>query len=419
MAAVELRPMTDVDGVDTGYAPHDPYDMQTVVYWLLNEGRMLEDGGALMRALVPMLVERGLPVWRATLHLPQLHPSVYAVAYYWQGDLDGDRQIRLSTFERSRAGSAKYHHSPIGYMHRTGNPVRRKLIGPDAEIDYPILEELKGLGASEYVLFPLPQRNWNMAALSLAAYGNQAFDDGQLRALDCLLAPLAAVAEVLIAHKTMGDLLNTYIGQEAGNRVLKGEITAGTARSIDAVIFFCDLRGFTGLSERLDRQPLLTLLDDYFDAMVRAVHAREGEVLKYMGDGLLAIFRIDETRTRQEACALAMMAASEAAGNLWATNETRKARGETEEIRAGIALHVGAVLFGNIGADIRLDFTVIGPAVNLAARIEAMCPVLNQPILTSAAFAATSPVKLVNLGPHPLKGVAEPAELFTLLTGGE
>ena len=222
---------------------------------------------------------------------------------------------------------------------------------------------------------------------------------------------LSTVVESMVNRIRAERLLDIYVGHEAGQRILRGQITIGTGRSIHAVILFCDLRDFTQTSETLPKDELLDLLTGYFACMVRPVEKAGGEVLKFLGDGLLAIFRLEDDEDSDMASARALIAALEAEAAVREANAKRSAEGKAE-IHAGIALHVGTVIFGNIGADERLDFTVIGPAVNLAARIEALCRELDSTILTSRDFAELCPVQLVSKGEHALKGVADRQEVF-------
>jgi adenylate cyclase len=207
--------------------------------------------------------------------------------------------------------------------------------------------------------------------------------------------------------------MNTYVGERSGAHVLAGQIQRGSGEDLNAVIWFCDLRGFTRLADRLPRSDLIKLLNDYFEIMCNAVRAEGGEVLKFVGDGMLAIFEMKdavEAAARAEAALRAARAAIDATRS---HNAARRVAGQTE-IKFGIALHLGEVSYGNIGAPDRLDFTVIGPAVNHANRLEKLAGELGRPLLASASFAGAAPAGLQSLGLHRLRGVAEPQEVFAL-----
>jgi adenylate cyclase len=209
------------------------------------------------------------------------------------------------------------------------------------------------------------------------------------------------------------NLLDTYLGPQAGRRVLAGQIQRAEGEQLRAVIMITDMRGFTALSDRLPGEEVIGVLDDYFDAIVTPVEARKGETLKFMGDGVLAIFPAADDDDFSEASVQALEAALEGLERLGIVNKARRAADRTE-VRTGIGLHLGEVIFGNVGAADRLDFTVIGPAVNLASRIEGLTKRLLRPILVSSAFARICPRPLVSLGFHPVRGLFEPEEVFGL-----
>jgi adenylate cyclase len=205
--------------------------------------------------------------------------------------------------------------------------------------------------------------------------------------------------------------MDTYVGHRTGERVLSGAITRGSGEAIRAVIWFCDLRGFTTLADTLPLEKVIGLLNDYFETMVEVVTAEGGEALKFMGDGMLAIFELGANEDPAPRCGAALRAARAASEKVAKRNVERRDAGEPE-IHFGLALHMGEVSYGNIGAPNRLDFTVIGPAVNQAARLEKLGHELGRPVVTSASFAEASPEKLETLGLHNLRGVAEPQQVF-------
>ncbi len=393
-----------------------------IVDWLLDDGRRLTDLESLQEKTCERLVAAGIPLWRTTFHVPQLHPQMVGQMYTWLSDTG---RTSLWNIPRQVAGSAQYHNSPVALMHRTGSMVRRRLSGANADLDFPLLEDLAEQGAVEYVLFPMPigSANSNFAGAGspiagrvLAAFGMttrspDGFESRHIALVEAIMPALSTVVEVMISRIRAERLLDIYVGHEAGRRILSGQITIGTGRSIHAVILFCDLRGFTGLSESLPKDQLLDLLKDFFACMVGPVVKSGGEVLKFLGDGMLAIFRLEESEASDAAAARTLIAALEAEAEVRLINEGRKAEGKSE-FQVGIALHVGDVIFGNIGAEERLDFTVIGPAVNLAARIEMLCRDIGSTILTSRAFADLCPVRLKSMGAHALKGIADPQEVF-------
>lgn len=420
MAAPSSRPPTSLEPtlpdhpitaapLETDMTSDLHHDAQVLIDWLLSEARALAGPGLLLDGIVRRLVDAGLPVERATIHLPALHPQMAALGYFWLATSGVSEERRV---DRRISTSHTYHHSPIAMMHRTGQIVRRRLVGPDAEMDFPVLEEIAAEGYTDYAMFPLPFGTGQIAGLGLSARLETGFADEQIDLVKAISPSLSAAAEILVGRQMAEMLLDTYVGHEAGERILKGQVTVGSSRTIDAIILFCDMRNFTDLSERLDRAPLLELLNDYFGCVVRPLRHAGGEVLKYMGDGMLSIFNLDREEDEEAACAKAMIAALESVDLIEKKNAERVAAGKVP-FAAGIALHKGQVLYGNIGAEDRLDFTVIGPAVNRASRIESLCPILGKPILTSRAFARACPVRLLSVGKHKLKGIPKPQEIFT------
>ena len=414
--------MIHIRGMTNSKARADDEAVAAIVDWLLTEARLLPDIGSLQEGICARLAAAGVPIWRATFNVPQLHPRMVGQMYTWLSDTG---ESSLWDVPRSVAASAKYHNSPIGQMHRTGTMVRRRLAGEAAELDFPLLEELVEQGGTDYVMLPMPVGSARsgfsgagrpvhgvlLAGFGMTTKAPDGFSDRQIAVVEGVMPALSTVVESTINRIRAERLLDIYVGHEAGRRILSGQITLGTGRSIHAVILFCDLRDFTQTSETLPKDELLDLLTDYFACMVGPVQKAGGEVLKFLGDGLLAIFRLEDDEESDVAAARALIAALEAEAAVNEANAGRAADGKAE-IRAGIALHVGTVIFGNIGADERLDFTVIGPAVNLASRIEVLCREIGSTILTSKEFADICPVRLVSKGVHALKGVADSQEVF-------
>jgi adenylate cyclase len=228
-----------------------------------------------------------------------------------------------------------------------------------------------------------------------------------------IIPPLSRVAEILALSRTAANLLDTYVGHNAGERILAGHIQRGEVEPIHAVLWFSDLRGFTSLAAKLDAGALIRALNELFECQVPAIEKRGGEVLKFMGDGLLAIFPIKSGgRSVAELCDAALDAADEAHGALAALNR-RRAQAEELPLEFGLALHVGEIAYGNIGGAGRLDFTVIGPAVNLAARLEGLTSKLGKRIVLSEQFAAATKRPVERLGEFELKGVPGSPTAFT------
>jgi adenylate cyclase len=255
---------------------------------------------------------------------------------------------------------------------------------------------------------PLCFSTGELHAATFATKGPAGFSDDELARLRQLLRPLARVTEIFALRRTAQNLLDTYVGHHTGARILSGRIMKGDLETLRAVLWFSDLRGFTELSQRLAPAQVIATLNELFDCQVPAIEAQGGEVLKFMGDGLLAIFPFDDEASIGAACKRALVAAQTARAKVSERNE----RAATA-IHFGVALHVGEVAYGNVGGASRLDFTCIGSAVNLAARLEGLTGKLGRVLVISEALAAHIDEPLDELGTFELKGVREAVRVFS------
>jgi adenylate cyclase len=377
--------------------------------WLLGEGRQLATPGEMLSGLCERLVQQGVPIDRVGLHVRTLHPEVLATRTLWQRG----SQASLETLYARSDPQEAFLRSPFFVVYDTGETLRRRLDGSAEDFDFPILAELKAEGFTDYVVAPIRFGTGQLHAATWASRRPGGFRDADLSTIAQLLPVLAVVTEVHEARRMTRTLLSTYLGPQTGIRVLNGTIRRGDGQTIAAALWYCDLRGFTAMSDALPRDEVIALLNAYFERMAHPVQARGGELLKFIGDAILAIFPIADDLDRDRACRTALDAAEAALAELAELNTARSAEG-APALKVGIGLHMGAVMYGNIGAPGRLDFTVIGPAVNLVTRLESLCVVLGQPLLTSARFASPCGSKLVSLGRHPLKGITDPQEIFGL-----
>ena len=369
--------------------------------WLRGEGRLIEDREAFVAALAQKLLHAGVPVARITTAVPVLHPNVDTSAIYWQVEEGAEERTWQMTPEAMKMRQNSPLH--IAYFDGLGSRCR---IGAQAEAgEFSILPDLRAAGMTDYLALPAPFSDGTTKAITFATKAPDGFSDANIALLEAMMPMAAMILEIQTLRRTALTLLDTYVGPAAGRRVVEGSIKRGMGETIHSVIWFCDLRGFTELSGRLDDEALLALLNDYFGAMTDAVQSHGGEVLKFIGDAMLAIFALDADAERAETAARALAAAAAARAALAAVNETRVASG-APPIRCGIALHVGDVHYGNIGGAGRLDFTVIGPAVNLASRVESLCGELGENLLLSADFVAESGIASRPVGSFALKGIA-------------
>jgi adenylate cyclase len=389
----------------------DSLGTKSVVDWLIDGARSAPLPQDVLTVLCERLSACGLPLWRAVVFVRTLHPQVLGRRFAWRpdtGTVVTDAAFELLDREAFR-------NSPMSSVNNTGVALRRRLVDADCPIDYPILQDLRAEGVTDYVISPLLFTNGEIHFASWATRQPDGFADMQIAALESVVAPLARVAEIRASRRTAGTLLSTYVGQNAGERVLAGQIRRGHTDEIHAAIWLSDMRGFTTLADRLPPQALVDLLNRYFDCQVPAIVDRGGEVLKFMGDGLLAIFPIGERADSPKVCAAALAAAHDARAGVAAMNA---AVSEAAGIRFGLALHVGDVLYGNIGSGNRLDFTCIGPAVNLAARLEKLAGHLGRTILASQVFARHCRDGLLPIGKFAVAGFAEEQTAFGLRDEG-
>jgi adenylate cyclase len=376
--------------------------------WILREGPHIDSDVELFDELCWRLVGDGLPLFRATLHMGTLHPQIRGVGVRWLREMKIVEEYRIL---QGADATDEYLHSPIRKTIERGTPFRRRLTEDATE--YPLLSKLRDFGSTDYFALALNRTFRRFPVVTWATDRPGGFTDSELAALEDINPALAAIFEPRAIRRVTENLLDTYLGPQAGRRVLAGQIQRAEGERLRAVIMIADMRGFTALSDRLPGEEVIEILDDYFDAIVTPVGARKGDTLKFMGDGVLAIFPAADDDDFSTASVRALEAATEGLDRLAVIN---KARRETQksEVRIGIGLHLGEVIFGNVGAADRLDFTVIGPAVNLASRIEGMTKRLLRPILVSSDFARICPRPLVSLGFHPVRGLFEPEEVFGL-----
>ncbi|MCK6524674.1 adenylate/guanylate cyclase domain-containing protein [Myxococcota bacterium] len=381
---------------------------------LASEGQNVSDPRELIREVAAALRALGVPVDRCMVGLQVLHPQVRVVSWSWRHGVD---DVVEREFDYSLEEQPIYLSSPIVEL-RKGTPlIRRRLVGPDARLDYPILHDLVADGFTDYVALSFRVEQGPGNAVTWATQAPGGFTPDQVEALQAMLPVLSLLLEVHAQRRISRALLGTYLGQDAGRRVLSGQVRRGDGERIRAVIWCSDMRDFTQLSDSMPGPALLTMLNTCFERQVWAIHRNGGEVLKFIGDGLLAIFRIDDREgVEAEASRRAVVAGVEAFASLQEENLRRVGQGLLP-IRVGLALHIGDVEFGNIGAPDRLDFTVIGPAVNLAARLESLSKILGEPFLLSSAVAqalagASLPVR--PLGPQAIRGLPVPQPVFAV-----
>jgi len=380
------------------------------ILWMLTQGRDIQDGVEFFKGLCDQLVGAGLPLWRANFSARVLHPQLAAINLIWRRGSEVERIEREHGVTRTDA----YLSSPIRVIYEGAAGLRRRLDIPNPQLDFPILEELRAAGATDYVAMAIPDSEGQAAAITWASDRAGGFSVSEFTLLHDILPVLALCIERFKARAIARNLMHTYLGAQTGQRVLRGSIRRGEVETIHAALWYCDLRGFTALSDALPATELIELLNSYFEAVGEPVLDRGGEILKFIGDAMLAIFPLDG-ELPGERVRLAVGAALEALENVELINRGRAAESK-RLVRLGIALHIGDVAYGNIGAPSRLDFTVIGPAVNKVVRIEALSKNLDRALLVSTDFAQACTYPFASLGFHPLRGIPEPEEIFGIAT---
>lgn len=378
-----------------------------IVEWILGRESRAKDGLDMFDELCWRMVAQELPIWRAALSIGTLHPQLMGLGFRWARG----RGVTEYHVRHGMERHSDYLESPMRPALEQGIVVRHHLEDNEAPLaKYPLLRSLHDAGATDYFACPLALSIGRHHVVTWATDRPGGFTDAQIAAIEALLPALGLFVETKVLERRSAVLLDTYLGRTIGRHILDGEIFRGESRRMRAALMAVDLRDSTGLADRLPGQELIRLLDDYFEAVAGAVHGAGGEILKFVGDGVLAIFG-PEGRAEREAAAAAFAAATDIVRRIDIANENRDIVGQ-ELIRFGVGLHVGEVYYGNVGAIDRLDYTAIGPAVNLVCRLEGLTKTLQRPVLLSQAFAGAADAPLVSLGRHVMRGLVEPQEVF-------
>lgn len=396
--------------------------VRALMGWLIQQGLGGASQEQLLEGYCQKLVELGMPL--ARLHVAQraFHPQFGGVGFDWLRD----EGVSEEAYEYTDVPAQRWLDSPMYHLLDTGLPEMRERLGdPDYASKFPFLNELRTRGLTDYfatgVLFENgvsadaidPNNTPEGVLVSWCSDAPGGFSDADLELIRDLLPVLSLALKSASNRRMAEDLLAVYLGRDAGARVLSGEIRRGSLREIRAVVCYFDLSGFTRLTEQTPGDALISMLNDYFGIAVSAVQKNGGNVLKFMGDGMLAMFGQDDMTMAAKA---ALDATAQLKLGMEDANQRRAASG-LPVTGFTLALHAGDILYGNIGAENRLDFTVIGPAVNLTARLAGMHNALGQSVVISQAVAAAAPDgphDIVPVGRYMLRGVSEPQELYTL-----
>src|SRR3954465_7886074 len=378
-----------------------------VVDWLINGTRDQRFIDNIFAEMCIRLQQAGIPLARSTVHVLIQHPQWLGARFMWA---DGMREAEIARVDYDVRERSEYIGSPANEMFDGATEVRENLEQDTAlGRKHALYREMRAQGLTDYVAWPLYHTLGKRHLVTFATDRPGGFDDAHLVALKNVLPVLALVSEIRVKNRLARTLLETYVGSHAGELILAGATRRGTGTTVRAAIMICDLRDFTKISDNWPRDDVIHLLNDFFAAMSEPIARRGGEILKFMGDGLLAIFPLSEPN----ACANLLHAVAEARQAMAALNDKNNETGRAA-LNYGIGVHVGDVMYGNIGSRSRLDFTVIGPAVNMASRLETFTNQLGRTVLLSRAFADSveSDFALERVGEYPVRGFNDPIEIF-------
>jgi adenylate cyclase len=373
-------------------------DADEIIEWFVGDEVHSLDGIAFVEAVGRTLVTRGMPIHHLALHIRALHPTVAVRSIVW-----GPTAPAVLIDVKHGAEFSKWPpRGPFAHVTLT----REWLTLRAGDQRWGPSDALFRGELTELCIAPVVHGG-DAASTNVIIFGTreaQGFSDATLVLLRRILPALRSALELKIWRRRTVTILDTYIGADPERRIMSGHIHRGDIETLEAVIMFCDLHGFTRISNRLSSERVLSLLNSYFDQAVPSITECGGEILKFMGDGLLALFRIEGNANRS--CAAALKAAQLIGQRLAGISQA------DAELKAGIGLHFGAISYGNIGSGQRLDFTAIGRDVNLASRIQGLCSQLSKPVLLSKRFSSSLLSGSFSMGRHALKGFDEFVEVF-------
>ncbi|MBO6755060.1 MAG: adenylate/guanylate cyclase domain-containing protein [Roseibium sp.] len=392
--------------------------LQDVTNWLLHEASSIDRVMLMFEEFMWRSRASGVDVDRATLHIATLHPQLIGFSWVWNTSDGFCDEIAATAGARE---SAAFKNNPLSKVMFEGETIVADLETVEGRSSSPLMGELAAEGYTEYVAMPLSAGGDRQNAITFATKRPGGFPETIAEDTKGLLEVFALHVERHIIQRIARNVVDTYLGPNAGARVLSGEIRRGDGEAIKAVIFVSDLRGFTRLTDRLSGPDVATVLNSYFEVVSSAVLDHGGDILKFIGDGILAVFPTEQLG-HSGAAERALAAARQSLNGLRELNqaapEPLDAISAWRPLQAGIALHEGEVFFGNVGAKERLDFTVIGRAVNETSRVESLCKQLDRPLLitdpVAAALGGDTRTGLELMGAHQLRGVEKAMNIFAV-----
>ncbi|HZH50661.1 MAG TPA: adenylate/guanylate cyclase domain-containing protein [Microvirga sp.] len=398
----------------------DTLRVTNITRWVTEAGLAGTAEPELLHGFCNRLVAAGLSVARASMVIDTLHPVYEGRVFRWRHQENVDPIVTYGRTNVDGPTADSWRRSTYYHLLQTGGDMLRRRIGPGHAADFVILDELRAEGQTDYVAmvhrFTTDGAIGEMDCIysSWSTDAKSGFADEEIDLLRELAPSLALAMKSASLARIAETLVETYLGRDAGRRVLSGRITRGVTDRIQAVLWYSDLRGFTRITEAADPEQIIPFLNDYSEAIISSIHEAGGDVLKLIGDGTLAIFK---SETASQACRCALVAQELMRAKIHSLNRERASR-SLPVTEAYLGLHIGDVFYGNVGSQDRLDFTVVGPAVNEVSRIVALCRSVERDVLMSSAFfsAASKADRehLVSVGRYALRGVNRPQELFTL-----
>lgn len=377
-------------------------------HWMMTEGRCSNDPVKVVSHFCSTLVEAGVPLWRVNIGQRFANPLLIAWGVVWTPD--GTESYDVT---HARMLTDGYKGSSFEYIQANQRPLHKSLRDLDPEKDHASYLEFAAAGGTDYYATLLDYGDRSQHGCTFASQSINGFSPQHLDMIEAAKPGLASAMEPMTMRKSTKSLLRTYLGDGPSEAVWNGTIQRGERTTLDAVVMFSDLRGFTALSDSSSESEVFDALDDYFDVVVQSVEEMGGDVLKFMGDGILSIFPIRTAADRPHQCHQAVLAARGVLAGLAALNDKRAEAGKPP-LDIGIGINVGKVSYGNIGSPGRLDFTVLGGAVNVASRIEGLTKSIGQQVLVTSAVAETSPELFAACGSHEVRGLTNSIDLFSL-----
>lgn len=391
--------------------------------WLIDQALDQPDIVQLFEQLCLRLQGVGVPVSRSRITWPTLHPLFQAETILWESG----KGVEFEQFKHQDEVSDEWKASPLHFLLENGlDTLRRNLDGVNAQFDFPILTELAEEGHTDYLLIATSfggtrVRNTRMEGGILVAWSSDregGFSDDDLAALKKIQRRFAAACKNVVQQRIARNITETYLGLQAGSQVLDGAIKLGDGRETEAVVFYADMRRSTSLADTMPSEEFLALLNDYFACSAGPAIHHGGEVLDFIGDAVLAIFPFEDEAGKAQAIRCAILAMEDSIALAKTTNAKRVSEGKPA-FDFGIGLNIGRLMFGNIGVASRLSFSVIGPTVNEAERIETLTKVIDAQALVTPEIARHEPDRWVSVGHHALSGVSQKVELFALREDAE